>query len=181
MSPFSSHLSSLLTSPHSPSPHCPSPLSLVLTTGRIPDKIRRTPPRRQRLVHLPYLRLHPLHHRQVVCNAMYRNRFYNLLFRYSTLILLCSAFLYFYFDFIFDIISSLFLISYLSIIYLSHSFIVFHCSDVSFSSCSFSLEHIDYSICTLEFETRRESYFWVLEALDLYRPKVRREERGDRM
>ena len=35
-----------------------------------------------------------------------------------------------------------------------------------------SLEHIDYSICTLEFESRRESYFWVLEALDLYRPKV---------
>jgi glutaminyl-tRNA synthetase len=35
-----------------------------------------------------------------------------------------------------------------------------------------SLEHIDYSICTLEFETRRESYYWVLEALDLYRPKV---------
>ena len=35
-----------------------------------------------------------------------------------------------------------------------------------------SLEHIDYSICTLEFEIRRESYFWLLEALDLYRPKV---------
>ena len=35
-----------------------------------------------------------------------------------------------------------------------------------------SLEHVDYSICTLEFESRRESYFWVLEALDLYRPKV---------
>jgi len=35
-----------------------------------------------------------------------------------------------------------------------------------------SLEHIDYSICTLEFETRRESYYWVLEALQLYRPKV---------
>jgi glutaminyl-tRNA synthetase len=35
-----------------------------------------------------------------------------------------------------------------------------------------SLEHIDYSICTLEFEGRRESYFWLLEALDLYRPKV---------
>lgn len=35
-----------------------------------------------------------------------------------------------------------------------------------------SVEHVDYSICTLEFETRRESYFWVLEALDLYRPKV---------
>lgn len=35
-----------------------------------------------------------------------------------------------------------------------------------------SIEHIDYSICTLEFETRRESYFWLLEALDLYRPKV---------
>ena len=35
-----------------------------------------------------------------------------------------------------------------------------------------SLEHVDYSICTLEFESRRESYFWVLEALELYRPRV---------
>eukprot|EP00301_Raphidiophrys_heterophryoidea_P019991 c4796_g1_i1.p1 GENE.c4796_g1_i1~~c4796_g1_i1.p1 ORF type:complete len:693 (+),score=183.51 c4796_g1_i1:88-2079(+) len=35
-----------------------------------------------------------------------------------------------------------------------------------------SIEDIEYSICTLEFETRRESYYWVLEALDLYRPKV---------
>lgn len=35
-----------------------------------------------------------------------------------------------------------------------------------------SLEHIDYSICTLEFETRREPYFWILWALDLYRPQV---------
>ena len=35
-----------------------------------------------------------------------------------------------------------------------------------------SLEAIDYSICTLEFETRREPYYWILWALDLYRPKV---------
>jgi glutaminyl-tRNA synthetase len=35
-----------------------------------------------------------------------------------------------------------------------------------------SLEHIDYSICTLEFETRREPYYWILWALDLYRPAV---------
>jgi glutaminyl-tRNA synthetase len=35
-----------------------------------------------------------------------------------------------------------------------------------------SLEHIDYSICTLEFETRREPYYWILWALDMYRPKV---------
>ena len=35
-----------------------------------------------------------------------------------------------------------------------------------------SLEHIDYSICTLEFESRREPYFWILWALDLFRPKV---------
>lgn len=35
-----------------------------------------------------------------------------------------------------------------------------------------SLEHIDYSICTLEFESRREPYFWILWALDMYRPKV---------
>lgn len=35
-----------------------------------------------------------------------------------------------------------------------------------------ALEHIDYSICTLEFETRRESYYWLLDQLDLYKPKV---------
>lgn len=35
-----------------------------------------------------------------------------------------------------------------------------------------SLEHIDYSICTLEFETRREPYYWILWALDLYKPNV---------
>jgi glutaminyl-tRNA synthetase len=35
-----------------------------------------------------------------------------------------------------------------------------------------SLEDIDYSICTLEFETRREPYYWILWALELYRPKV---------
>lgn len=35
-----------------------------------------------------------------------------------------------------------------------------------------SLEHIDYSICTLEFETRREPYYWILYALNLFRPKV---------
>lgn len=35
-----------------------------------------------------------------------------------------------------------------------------------------ALEHIDYSICTLEFETRRESYYWLLHELELYKPKV---------
>mmetsp|Transcript_33280 Transcript_33280/g.50195 ORF Transcript_33280/g.50195 Transcript_33280/m.50195 type:complete len:691 (-) Transcript_33280:191-2263(-) len=35
-----------------------------------------------------------------------------------------------------------------------------------------SLERIDYSICTLEFETRREPYYWILWALDMFRPKV---------
>jgi glutaminyl-tRNA synthetase len=35
-----------------------------------------------------------------------------------------------------------------------------------------SLEHIDYSICTLEFETRREPYYWILWAVDMFRPKV---------
>ena len=35
-----------------------------------------------------------------------------------------------------------------------------------------SLEHIDFSLCTLEFEVRRDSYYWLLEALDLWRPKV---------
>lgn len=35
-----------------------------------------------------------------------------------------------------------------------------------------SLEDIDYSICTLEFETRREPYYWILSALDMFRPNV---------
>ncbi len=35
-----------------------------------------------------------------------------------------------------------------------------------------SLEDIDYSICTLEFENRREPYYWILWALDMFRPNV---------
>ena len=35
-----------------------------------------------------------------------------------------------------------------------------------------SLEWITHSLCTLEFEIRRDSYYWLLEALDLYRPYV---------
>jgi glutaminyl-tRNA synthetase len=35
-----------------------------------------------------------------------------------------------------------------------------------------SLEWITYSLCSLEFEIRRDSYYWLLEALDLYRPQV---------
>eukprot|EP00457_Paulinella_chromatophora_P002106 gb/GEZN01002110.1/.p1 GENE.gb/GEZN01002110.1/~~gb/GEZN01002110.1/.p1 ORF type:complete len:794 (-),score=150.13 gb/GEZN01002110.1/:174-2555(-) len=35
-----------------------------------------------------------------------------------------------------------------------------------------SLEFITYSLCTTEFEARRESYYWLLDELDLYKPKV---------
>lgn len=35
-----------------------------------------------------------------------------------------------------------------------------------------SLEHVTHSFCTLEFESRRESYFWLLNELDLYKPNV---------
>ena len=35
-----------------------------------------------------------------------------------------------------------------------------------------SLENITHSLCTLEFEIRRESYYWLLKALDLYQPFV---------
>jgi hypothetical protein len=42
-----------------------------------------------------------------------------------------------------------------------------------FSHCIIdSLEHIDYSLCTLEFEVRRDIYYWTLEQLGLYRPYV---------
>ena len=35
-----------------------------------------------------------------------------------------------------------------------------------------SLEHITHSLCTLEFEVRRDLYYWVLEQLDIYKPFV---------
>ncbi|XP_022725291.1 glutamine--tRNA ligase, cytoplasmic-like isoform X1 [Durio zibethinus] len=35
-----------------------------------------------------------------------------------------------------------------------------------------SLENITHSLCTLEFETRRASYYWLLHVLDLYQPYV---------
>ncbi|GAB4828854.1 Glutamine--tRNA ligase, cytoplasmic [Ancistrocladus abbreviatus] len=35
-----------------------------------------------------------------------------------------------------------------------------------------SLENITHSLCTLEFEIRRASYYWLLDALDLYEPYV---------
>jgi len=35
-----------------------------------------------------------------------------------------------------------------------------------------SLEWVTHSMCTLEFEIRRDSYYWLLAALDLYRPFV---------
>ena len=35
-----------------------------------------------------------------------------------------------------------------------------------------SLENITHSLCTLEFENRRESYYWLLKALNIYKPYV---------
>lgn len=35
-----------------------------------------------------------------------------------------------------------------------------------------SLENITHSLCTLEFEIRRDSYYWLLEAAHMYRPFV---------
>jgi glutaminyl-tRNA synthetase len=35
-----------------------------------------------------------------------------------------------------------------------------------------ALENVTHSLCTLEFETRRASYYWLLNALDLYKPVV---------
>ncbi|XP_075481524.1 glutamine--tRNA ligase, cytoplasmic [Primulina tabacum] len=35
-----------------------------------------------------------------------------------------------------------------------------------------SIENITHSLCTLEFETRRASYYWLLDALSLYQPYV---------
>jgi glutaminyl-tRNA synthetase len=52
-----------------------------------------------------------------------------------------------------------------------HGWCIYPSYDFTHGICD-SLEHIDYSICTLEFEARREPYYWILHALNLYRPKV---------
>ena len=52
-----------------------------------------------------------------------------------------------------------------------HGWCIYPNYDFTHGICD-SLERIDYSICTLEFETRREPYYWILWALDMYRPKV---------
>lgn len=35
-----------------------------------------------------------------------------------------------------------------------------------------SLENITHSLCTLEFEIRRDSYYWLVDALDLFKSSV---------
>lgn len=55
-----------------------------------------------------------------------------------------------------------------------------HCGDkwciyptYDFTHCLVdSFENITHSLCTLEFEIRRDSYYWLLEAAELYRPFV---------
>ncbi len=43
--------------------------------------------------------------------------------------------------------------------------------DITHGICD-SIEDIDYSLCTFEFEIRRDLYYWILNELDLYRPLV---------
>ena len=55
--------------------------------------------------------------------------------------------------------------------HLGHKWCIYPSYD--FTHCIIdSLENITHSLCTLEFEVRRESYFWLLHELDLYKPKV---------
>lgn len=35
-----------------------------------------------------------------------------------------------------------------------------------------SIEDITYSLCTLEFEIRRDLYYWILNSLEIYKPAV---------
>ena len=35
-----------------------------------------------------------------------------------------------------------------------------------------SIENVTHSFCSLEFEIRRELYYWILKELDMYRPMV---------
>eukprot|EP00955_Chlamydomonas_euryale_P115941 366388-Chlamydomonas_euryale.AAC.13 len=35
-----------------------------------------------------------------------------------------------------------------------------------------AIEDVSHSLCTLEFESRRASYYWLLEALDTFKPLV---------
>jgi len=62
-------------------------------------------------------------------------------------------------------------IRYISHPHVNDDWCIYPSYDFTHGICD-SLEHVDYSICTLEFETRREPYYWILKQLDLYRPKV---------
>lgn len=62
-------------------------------------------------------------------------------------------------------------IKYTSHPHIGDGWCIYPAYDFTHGLCD-SLEHIDYSICTLEFESRREPYYWILHALDVYRPAV---------
>ena len=62
-------------------------------------------------------------------------------------------------------------IKYTSHPHIGDAWCIYPAYDFTHGICD-SIEDIDYSICTLEFETRREPYYWILWALDLYKPQV---------
>jgi glutaminyl-tRNA synthetase len=46
---------------------------------------------------------------------------------------------------------------------------IYPCYDFTHCLCD-SLENITHSLCTLEFEVRRDLYYWILEQCEVYRP-----------
>lgn len=62
-------------------------------------------------------------------------------------------------------------IKYVSHPHVGDKWCIYPCYDFTHGLCD-SLENITHSLCTLEFEIRRDLYYWILEECEVYRPQV---------
>lgn len=64
-----------------------------------------------------------------------------------------------------------FRIKYVSHPHVGDKWCIYPCYDFTHGLCD-SLENITHSLCTLEFEIRRDLYYWILEECEVFRPQV---------
>lgn len=60
-------------------------------------------------------------------------------------------------------------IKYVSHPHVGDKWCIYPCYDFTHGLCD-SIENITHSLCTLEFEIRRDLYYWILEECEVYRP-----------
>lgn len=62
-------------------------------------------------------------------------------------------------------------IKYVSHPHVGDKWCIYPCYDFTHGLCD-SIENITHSLCTLEFEIRRDLYYWILKECEVYRPQV---------